>query len=211
MKYDAIILAAGKGTRTKLEYNKVFYTIENEPIISKTLKPFLEDKDCEHIIVVISEIEKADFEKVIHNDKVIYCIGGVTRQDSVYNGLTKVSNDYVMIHDGARPYVSLSLLEDIKQVLQIEDACLLMVPSVDTIKIVKESYVVSTPLREDCYLAQTPQAFKTDTIMNCHKLAKQNHFIGSDDAQLVEQFSETKIKVVMGDYANKKITTQEDL
>ena len=81
------MVAAGKGTRTGLSYNKVFYKIGNVPIITQTLKPFEEDEDCERIVMSISPQEQEDFESVIDSEKVVYVHGGATRQESGYLGL----------------------------------------------------------------------------------------------------------------------------
>ena len=72
MKYSVIIVAAGKGTRTGLTYNKVFYKINNEPIICKTLRLFLTDEDCERIVISIAPTEQKDFESLITSPKVVY-------------------------------------------------------------------------------------------------------------------------------------------
>ena len=212
MKYSVIIVAAGKGTRTGLTYNKVFYKINNTPLINITLAPFLEDEDCERIILSISPKEQEDFENIIQSEKVIYTAGGATRQESGYLGLQKVETDYVMIHDGVRPFLTKRQIDNIKETLETEDACLLMVPLIDTIKEVKDGYVVHTPERSHYYCAQTPQAFKTSVIKACHEEAKKHPEItASDDAMLVELFSDVKIKVVEGSYDNIKVTTPKDL
>lgn len=213
MKYSAIILAAGKGSRTNLEYNKVFYTFsDGEKLLCKTLKPFLSDEDCTQIVVVTGKEEKEIVEEILVNDpRIVYTFGGATRQDSVYNGLEKVTNKYVMIHDGARCYVSKEEIERCKEALTYEDACLLMVPAIDTIKVVEDGYVKTTPVRSTLYYAQTPQCFKTELIKDCYKQGKETCWQASDDASLVEKFSDTKVKVVIGEYANKKVTTKEDL
>ncbi|MDF9824778.1 2-C-methyl-D-erythritol 4-phosphate cytidylyltransferase [Breznakia sp. PF5-3] len=211
MKYTTIIVAAGKGTRTNLGYNKLFYEKHGEPLITKTLSPFIQDPDCIEIIMVVSLDDKSTFERIIHSDKVIYAIGGQTRQESVYNGLKVVQSEYVMIHDGARPFLKKEQITALKQTLQEDDACLLVVPVVDTIKIVEDGYVKESPLRSQCYSAQTPQCFKTGLILECHKKGQNEGFFASDDAQLFERYGKTRVKAVVGDYGNKKITTKEDL
>ena len=179
MNYSVIIVAAGKGTRTGLTYNKVFYKIGNAPIITQTLKPFLEDADCAKI---------------------------------GYLGLQEVDTEFVMIHDGVRPFLTTKHLEALKAALKTEDAALLMVPLIDTIKEVKGGYVVHTPERSNYMSAQTPQAFRTELIKKCHEEAKKHpEIVASDDAMLAELFSDTKIKVVEGSYDNIKVTTQRDL
>lgn len=213
MKYSAIILAAGKGSRTNLEYNKVFYTFKDgEKLLRKTVRPFLEDEDCTQLIVVCGKEEKEIVKEILPEDKRIETTyGGDTRQDSVFNGLSGVKESYVMIHDGARCYVSKEEIERCKETLESEKACLLMVPAIDTIKVVKDGYVESTPVRSTLYYAQTPQCFETSLIKECYLKGKEEGWQASDDTSLVERYSDTKVKVVIGEYANKKVTTKEDL
>lgn len=212
MEYSAIILAAGKGSRTNLEYNKVFYKFsDGQVLLLKTLSRFLDDKSCTQIVIVSTPNEIEIIQDMIDDSRITYTYGGETRQDSVYNGLQKVSNEFVMIHDGARCFVSAKEIENCKKALEKNDACLLMVPAIDTIKKVVDGYVVNTPLRSELYAAQTPQCFKTELIKECYQKAKDEGAIASDDASLVELYSDVKIKVVKGEYANKKVTTKEDL
>lgn len=212
MEYSAIILAAGKGSRTNLEYNKVFYKFsDGQVLLLKTLSRFLDDKSCSQIVIVSTPNEIEIIQEMIDDERITYTYGGETRQDSVYNGLQKVSNEFVMIHDGARCFISAKEIENCKKALEENDACLLMVPAIDTIKKVVDGYVVNTPLRSELYAAQTPQCFKTELIKECYQKAKDEGAVASDDASLVELYSDVKIKVVKGEYANKKVTTKEDL
>ncbi|TDW11827.1 2-C-methyl-D-erythritol 4-phosphate cytidylyltransferase [Breznakia blatticola] len=212
MEYSVIIVAAGKGQRTGLAYNKVFHEIDGKAIINYSVDVFASDEDCKQIIIVTADGEQEHFEKLVHANKVEYVLGGDTRQDSVASGLKKVNQDHVMIHDGARPYIDQQLLDQIKETLDEYDACLPMVPVTDTIKQVDaDGLVISTPKREDYQAAQTPQAFSAGLIRDCHSLAKQDKFVGSDDAQLVEKYCACPIKVIPGSYKNRKITTGEDI
>lgn len=213
MNYSVIILAAGKGSRTNLDYNKVFYTFENgQTVLDKSLSVFLSDADCKQVVLVCAEYEKEYVKENYSYDSRIQIIsGGATRQDSVYNGLQVVCEDYVMIHDGARPFVQKEWVENLKHALETEEACLLMVPSVDTTKIVVDGYVKESLERKLVYHAQTPQCFKTDLIRKCHACAKVKNVQATDDAQLVEWFSKVPVKVVLSSFTNKKITLPEDL
>ena len=213
MNYSVIVLAAGRGSRTNLDYNKVFYTFENgQTVLNKSLSVFLSDEDCKQVVLVCADYEK-DYvtENYLYDSRIQVVTGGQTRQDSVYNGLQIVDQDYVMIHDGARPFVEKNWISDLKQTLETESACLLMVPSVDTTKIVVDGYVKESLERKLIYHAQTPQCFKTSLIKECHKLARDKQVQATDDAQLVEWFSDTKVKVVLSSFTNKKITLPEDL
>lgn len=213
MNYSVIILAAGKGTRTNLDYNKVFYTFDDgEKLLSKTLRPFLSDFDCKQVIVVIGENEKEKMQQILPNDeRIVYVYGGATRQESVQQGLTLVKEERVMIQDGARCFLSQDELNRCKEALNSVRACLLMVPVIDTIKVVKDGYVEATPQRSTLYAAQTPQCFETDLIKECYEKGRKEGWSASDDASLVERYSEVKVKVIQGEYTNKKVTTIQDL
>ena len=213
MNYSVIVLAAGRGSRTNLDYNKVFYTFENgQTVLNKSLSVFLSDEDCKQVVLVCADYEK-DYvtENYLYDSRIQVVTGGQTRQDSVYNGLQIVDQNYVMIHDGARPFVEKKWILDLKLSLETEDACLLMVPSVDTTKIVVDGYVKESLERKLVYHAQTPQCFKTDLIKECHQLARNKQVQATDDAQLVEWFSKVRVKVVLSSFTNKKITLPEDL
>lgn len=211
MDYSCVMVAAGSGSRSGLDYNKVFFKIDEITVIQHSLKNFISDNDCKQIIMVINPDELSVFESLILGNKVEYTKGGKTRQDSVYNGLEMVNQDYVMIHDGARPYVSLDIISRVKEALKTYEACVVMVKSIDTIKIVKENLVIKTPARETLYNAQTPQAFKTDLIRKAYLTLNSKKLTVTDDCQAIELTSNKEICVVEGDYENIKITTDSDL
>lgn len=211
MNYSAIVLCAGKGSRSGLNYNKMLYSFNNRTVYEMTMDIFLDDPRCKQIIVVTKESEINDLKKLISSSKIDYIFGGKERQDSVYNGLQIVKEDYVLIHDGARPYLKMKNINDILDCLNENDACLLVVPVKDTIKMCQGDVVVETLPRPLLFQAQTPQAFKTELIKKCYQQGKDENYIATDDTSLVEHFTDVKVKTVLGDYNNKKITTPEDL
>ena len=211
MKYSVCLLAAGQGVRTKLPYNKVLYKMDGKSILDHSLDLFLSDPDCTQIVLTCSLQDMEAMQSYKKEDRIKLVLGGKTRQESVYNALQAVKYPIVFIHDAARPYLKMEQVEELKKTLEQEDACVLMVPSVDTVKIVENGYVVSTLDRNVLYNAQTPQCFKTDLIRECHKAAKKEQKIATDDTQLVEWYSQTRVKVVIGDPANIKVTVPSDL
>lgn len=210
MKYSAVILAAGSGTRLGLGYNKLLHKLDDETIIEKTIHVFQYDQDCAEIILVISKNDEQAMKALFH-DQVSYVYGGVTRQESSYFGVSQAKEEIVMIHDGARPFVTMSELNRCKETMQYADACLLMVPVKDTIKIVQEGKVTTTPNRDLLMAALTPQCFKRKLIQQCLQTAMKSHEVFSDDASVIEKLSDSDVHVVMGEYSNIKITTKEDL
>ena len=208
MDYSCVIVAAGKGSRMNLGYNKAYYMQDDKCIVAHTIKAFKDDHDCKEIIVVC-DID--DFKAHIKDDDVILVSGGATRSDSVYNGLQKVSYEYVMIHDGARPYVSSKILDDTKQCLSKHNACLAMVDCKDTIKKVVDNKVVKTYVRSTLKNAQTPQSFKTSMIIEAYQKAMADNFVATDDASIYEVYGNDDVYVIEGSYDNIKITTIEDI
>ena len=208
MDYSCVIVAAGKGSRMNLGYNKVYYMLDDKCILEHTIKAFKDDSDCKEIIVVC-DID--DFKAHIKDDDVILVNGGATRSDSVYNGLQKVSYEYVMIHDGARPYVSSKILDDTKQCLSKHNDCLAMVDCKDTIKKVVDNKVVKTYVRSTLKNAQTPQSFKTSMIIEAYQKAIADNFVATDDASIYEVYGKDDVYVIEGSYDNIKITTIEDI
>ena len=213
MKYTALIVAAGSGTRMQLGYNKVFARLKDgRTILETTAGIFLKDQDCTQIVIVTDASEFRRFWPDRIPGKIVLCRGGSTRQESVCNGLQAVINDFVFIHDGARPFLDEETLARLKSAMETEEAALLCVPCKDTIKKADENgYVVETYERSTLRSAQTPQAFRTGLIMECMEKAFADHYTGTDDCSLVERYSSTRIKAVEGSYENFKVTTPEDL
>lgn len=213
MNYSCILLGAGKGERTGLSYNKVFYPLnENQTVLDGSLDLFQSDPDCRQILLVCSAPELEYVKEHYAGDKVEYVTGGATRQDSVKNGLDLVKEDYVFIHDGARPFIQEEQIHALKEALKDAQGAILGVPCTDTIKIVSpDGYIESTPKRELLWQAQTPQAFETSVLKEAHEKARNAGYTGTDDAQLCEHFTDARVRMVKGDYSNRKITNPSDL
>lgn len=215
---SAIIVAAGKGLRMNMDVNKQFVDICGKPVLARTIQVFEDCSEVDEIIIVVNEedivffkhniIDEYGFEKVS-----VIAAGGVTRQESVYNGLkqTGSSDGIVLIHDGARPFVSNEcILESIAAASEF-GACCVAVPVKDTIKKADKDSFVEQTLERDCLWAvQTPQSFRYNIVEKAHKSAAEDCFNGTDDAMLVERLG-YRLKLVRGSYYNIKITTQEDL
>ena len=212
MKYSAVIVAAGSGTRMNLGFNKVYARLKDgRTILETAMSVFLDDPDCIQVVVVTEA--KTYMENIPGriSGRITFAAGGDTRQKSVYNGLLCALGDIVFIHDGARPFLSRELLEKLKEAMETEDAALLTVPCKDTIKVVVDGYVAKTVNRARARAAQTPQAFHIEDILYCMYMAEQLEYFGTDDCSLAEKFLNINIKAVMGSYENYKITTPEDL
>ena len=215
---SAIILAGGKGKRMNSSISKQFIEIKGKPIIYYTIKKFNDNKKIDNIVIVLSEDEIEYFKENILNkyelkvDKIV--IGGAERQDSVYNGLKSLENsetDIVLIHDGARPFISDRIIDDGIKYATIHGACAPGVMPKNTIKIKGESnFSVDTPNRDRLVAIQTPQVFKFKEILECHKKVKIEKVVVTDDTMVVERYG-NKVYLYNGEYTNIKVTTPEDL
>ncbi len=212
MEYSVVIVAAGSGSRMGLGYNKMLFQLKNgHTILEETVLKFYDDKRCKQVIVVASDYDLETFQTLFKDKNIEFTKGGKTRQDSVYQGLKKVRQNYVFIHDGARPWISKDCINRIVKVLETKEACLLMMPVKDTIKVVEDGKVINTPKRSTLYLAQTPQAFVTKKIIKAYDRAYEKGIQATDDAQIMELCGDCEVYMVEGSYENMKVTTKEDI
>jgi 2-C-methyl-D-erythritol 4-phosphate cytidylyltransferase len=214
----AIIVAAGKGVRMNHSVRKQYMALDGISILTHTLNIFDRCRRIGQITLVVPQ-EDIDF---CRNDILMpaklqkhidLVAGGPERQDSVYNGLQAVESDdgIVVVHDGVRPFVRQEQLEACIEGAEVFGACILAIPAFDTVKQVNaKKEIVQTRRRARLWLAQTPQAFHTKLIKKAHETAKQQGFIGTDDASLVERLGQI-VKVIQGSRSNIKITSREDL
>jgi 2-C-methyl-D-erythritol 4-phosphate cytidylyltransferase len=214
----AIIVAAGKGIRMNNPVRKQYIALDGISILVHTLNIF---DGCRRVNQITLVVPKEDFDfcrsDILTPAKLQKHIdlvaGGPERQDSVYNGLKVVKPDdgIVVIHDGVRPFVRQKQLEACIKGAAEFGACILAIPAFDTVKQVNaKKEIVQTHKRKTLWLAQTPQAFRAELIKKAHETAKQDGFIGTDDASLVERLGQI-VKVIHGSCSNIKITGREDL
>ncbi len=206
MKYDAVVVASGRGTRMRLNFNKVFLTIGNKTILERACLPFLEDKDCQRVVVVT---QKENFELVVKHEKILLAEGGAERKDSVCSGLALCKSRYVLIHDGARPFLESEDLEKLKNELKTCDAAILARRSTETVKRVVNGVITGTLDREQLMFAQTPQGFRRKLLKEAYaSLGERQNY--TDDASVMEAYGQ-EVRVVPGSPRNRKITYIEDL
>ncbi len=217
-KCTAIVLAAGRGKRMGTEIQKQYLEIGGKPVLYYSLDVFETSEIIDEIVLVVGENQTAYCQKEIvekYGFKKITAIvqGGAERYHSVWNGLQKVEDGYVFIHDGARPFVDEEILnrayDDVKQY----QACVVGMPVKDTIKVSDDNECVAdTPERSRLWMVQTPQVFDTQLVKRAYqKLMEKQITNVTDDAMVVEQMLGNKVKLVKGSYENIKITTLEDL
>lgn len=225
-KCIAILLSAGTGSRMGGPVAKQYMLIKDKPVLWYSLNVIENSQVIDECILVTGSndidyvkceiLEKYGFTKV---STVV--AGGSERYLSVLNGLRAISGQegYVFIHDGARPFLTETILEDTYLAAKENRACVAAVPSKDTIKISdKDGFVSSTPSRKLVWSIQTPQVFETGLIKNAYEALAEHidsHPDGditiTDDAGVVEQFGNCRVKLVEAAYTNIKITTPEDI
>jgi 2-C-methyl-D-erythritol 4-phosphate cytidylyltransferase len=217
-KFTAIVLSAGKGSRMNSDVHKQYLNLADRPVIVYALDAF-EKSSVDEIVLVAGSgeedycrtqiVEKYELKKV----KAIVC-GGKERYHSVYNGLKAAGNtDYVMIHDGARPFLTDAIISRMMDAVRLKHACVAGMHVKDTIKITNESDVVQmTPDRKNVWMVQTPQAFSYPLICDAYeKMMLQEDTNVTDDAMVVEKMCNIPVSLVEGSYTNIKITTPEDM
>lgn len=228
-----MILAAGSGSRMKSNMAKQFMPLCGKPLICYALEAVEHSEVIDDCILVtgVKDIVRVTEEivKKYHYHKVDTVIaGGEERYASVASAMRLIlSGDmavpnrdgYVFVHDGARPFLTENILKDTYEAVRKYGACVSAVRSKDTIKIAdKEGFVKETPNRNDIWNIHTPQVFRTELITaayaalekNLRELKQKGVHI-TDDAMVVEYFTDHKVKLVEGSYENIKLTTPEDL
>lgn len=233
MKTSAIVLAGGSGTRMGSGTPKQFIEIDGYPLIWYSLKAF-QDSFVDEIVLVCREadreycasdiVEKYGFSKV----KSIVA-GGTERYHSVYNGLKALRciaegdkhepGEIVFIHDGARPFINKDILKRAFDAAVDNHAAVVAVPAKDTVKIAdSDDFAEETLPRDRLWLMQTPQVFEFYDIYEAYSrlIASEEELLEkgvtvTDDAMVLELFSDTRTKLVMGDYSNIKVTTRDDI
>lgn len=217
-KYAAIVLAAGSGKRMNSKVHKQYLIIQDRPVLYYSLKAF-EDSAVDEIVLVVGKGEEEFCRKEIVDKYGISKVkaiveGGKERYHSVFEGLKQTSDaDYVLIHDGARPFVNQDIIRRCMQEVQKYQACVVGMPVKDTIKIAdEEGYAKQTPDRKNVWMIQTPQTFSYALIYEAYEeMLKTEDAAITDDAMVLERTKDKKSKLIEGSYRNIKITTPEDL
>lgn len=212
----AIVAAAGRGTR--LGARKQLLDLCGRPVVAWSLDVIARCASIAEVVVVCEADEREPCERVARDAcgaKLRGVVtGGERRQDSVLAGLraSAPETDYVIIHDGARPFVTEDMVDRALAAARQTGAAVVAVPVKDTIKQVSEGGVVTRSLpRETLWAAQTPQAFSVDALTRAYEAAEAEGFVATDDAMLVEWAGTGQVTVVEGSYDNVKITTPDDL
>ncbi len=224
-KYAAVVLSAGKGARMNSDMPKQYMMLEGMPVLCYSLQSFQESMVEEIVLVCGKEdleycreeiVEKYQYTKVRS-----IVAGGRERYHSVCHGLEELAKlsehpDYVMIHDGARPFVDQAMIERCAMAAELYQACVAAMPVKDTIKIADEQgFAAETPERKLVWQIQTPQAFAFPLIYGAYQEllgleANGKDISVTDDAMALETVMKRQVRLVEGSYKNIKLTTPED-
>ncbi|MBQ9341944.1 MAG: 2-C-methyl-D-erythritol 4-phosphate cytidylyltransferase [Lachnospiraceae bacterium] len=217
-KVTAIIVAAGSGKRMNSDTKKQFMEINDKPLLYYSVRAF-EESEVDDIVLVVPE-EDIDYvkseivAKYGFNKVKAVTPGGITRTKSVEHGLLlALDAGHVLIHDGARPLITDTLINRVIDAVKTERAILVAVPAKETIYSTEDGMVSASLRRDRLYIAQTPQAFDTVLIKEAYNLAEKSATKGpaTDDVTFVYNYLGVKAKIIEGDYKNIKVTTPEDI
>jgi 2-C-methyl-D-erythritol 4-phosphate cytidylyltransferase len=223
----AIVLAAGSGKRMQSAVAKQFMTVGGKPLIWYALQAVEDSAIIDDCILVtgaedLAYVEKEIVEKYGFTKVLRVVAGGAERYASVANALFTLEeghDGYVFIHDGARPFLTEEIIANTYQAVQVHHACVAAMPSKDTVKIAdSQGFAAQTPDRRTVWNIQTPQVFDTKLAVDAYRklmseldrLAKEGIAV-TDDAMVVELFTDVKVKLAEGSYRNMKVTTPEDI
>jgi 2-C-methyl-D-erythritol 4-phosphate cytidylyltransferase len=214
----AIIAAGGSGSRISTQINKQYLPLNNKPILIYSFEKFALHERIDTIIIVAARHEmemcSALIEKYnIHKKPTKVVAGGVSRQESVLMGLKACdeNTDIVLIHDGARPFVTNQMINECLKQMKTYKACSVGVSAINTIKQTDSEGIVSQTLnRDSLWEVQTPQCFNYQCIYELHKKAARASISVTDDCSLAEIYN-IDVKMIKGNYDNIKITVARDL
>lgn len=213
MSIAAVLPAGGTGLRMGGGGVRKQYTeLGGEPVLLRSLRPFLDHPDVEWVVVALpaQDVARPPFALPAG---VRVVAGGATRGSSVLNALRAVPEaaDIVLIHDAARPLLPVAVLERVLEAVGPDTGAIAAVPVVDTLKRVDpEGRITETVERKGLWRAQTPQGFPRTMIVGAYERAVSDGVVATDDAALVEYYG-GRVRVVEGDTRNLKITRPEDL
>ncbi len=227
-----VICAAGSSTRMGLGTKKEYLPLgkNNITVLSQSVFIFIETLNPKSIIITVpqngtEEAQKHLFcdERIINfKNRIIFTQGGSTRQSSVLNALEEINkqnpteNSIVLIHDGARPFVTSQIILDVAQTAFNKGASVPGITPSDTQKEITETNTIKRHLiRSNLTSVQTPQGFNFNTLLKCHRFAQKQNLECTDDTEIWDSFEEItagrKVVVVKGSNVNKKITYKEDI
>ena len=206
--FSLIVPAGGTSSRYG-NTNKLLEKIGSKTVIEHSVEHFLNFQEITQIIIPANISIISDLEKLSFDTKVKLIEGGQVRQESVYKALQYVSEEYVLIHDAARPLITVDIIKNTIDAVQKYNAVSVLTKTTDTIKEVDDTgKIIRTIDRSKLYNTQTPQAFKTELIKSAHEKLKGGNY--TDDSSMLEELG-IPVYAAEGNYKNIKITSKSDL
>ena len=206
MKVSLILACAGKGVRAGFTKNKLWELAEGKPIIEHTVNAFRTSGKIDQYILSVSKEDYDDMNALFGKDCQIV-IGGNTRTKSVTNALDVATGDIVLIHDGARPFVTKKIIEDCIENAVSHGGAIPVVPTRNTAVRTDGKSVSEYLGKDDVFAVHTPQGFKTELIKKAYRLAGDKTF--NDDGQVYLEYI-GELKTFASDAKNVKLTYPED-
>lgn len=209
---EAVILAAGTGSRMKAGYNKVFMPLLDKTVLGHTLAAFEKAESIDKIVVVTGKEDIPRCMEIANacSKPVKVVEGGETRQQSSLRGILAASDEFVAIHDGARALITPEDIDSVSELAVRYGAAAVGSPCVDTMKLAKDGFILSTVDRNNLFKIYTPQCFKRNRLIELHNKAIKDEYEVTDDCSLYEWAGE-EVKILEGDSLNIKLTTPEDI
>lgn len=207
---DVIIVAAGSGTRLGLSKPKAFVPLMGKPLLSYSLETFLSHQAINSVILVVPDSMYESANREFSSKRVKVKIGGEHRWQSVSKGIDASDAEWVMIHDAARPFVNLMVIDHILDRKSQYDCIITVTPEVDTVRMYAGDEAGETVDRDKLVRVGTPQMFRKEVLCQGLAMAKSMESPPTDEAVLMQQMG-VKVGIAWGDPKNFKITTPSDL
>lgn len=210
-----VIIPCG-GSSSRMGFDKLTYDLCGKPVIVRTIENFIGIPNIERIIIPVGNDSRAAIEEAVKagafSVEIVFAEAGNDRQESVKKAAEMLTDKcgWVCIHDGARPFISESIIKTCLSDAQETGAAVVCVPVKDTIKEAENGFVSATPDRERLYAAQTPQVMSKELYIKAVRQAAALGKSYTDDVSLCEALG-VMPKITAGDYANIKLTTPEDM
>lgn len=209
-KIDAVIVAAGSGTRLGYKEPKAFVSLGGRPMLEYSLEFFLSRKDIIKIVLVVPSEKLHSAKEKYACERVEVVAGGKQRWNSVSNGLSGLESEWVLIHDAARPFVTDLVIDRILEKRDSYDCVITVTPEVDTVRIFEGDKALETVDREKLVRVGTPQLFRRKLLVSALNSVSESEPPPTDEAVLMQKAG-IEVGIAWGDPKNYKITTRSDL
>jgi 2-C-methyl-D-erythritol 4-phosphate cytidylyltransferase len=211
---DAVIVAAGSGTRLGADIPKAFVSLAGKPLFLYSLERLATHNSIKSIVLVAPPNMLHEAEKIVsinHFAKKVSSVpGGKERWQSVQSGVNACASEWVLVHDAARPFISQAVIDSVLEKMAAFDAVITVTPEVDTVRHFKDDRALETVDRNTLVRVGTPQLFRTAMLKKAFLAAERMVLPPTDEAVLMEAMG-IPVGIAWGDPLNFKITTQRDL